>query len=181
MSQELLNKLTYVQFGQKLMQIEVIDFEQNTVIFRILKILKNEVFQLQKASEVEIITSRTCHTHQKIRNFLYFRAHVAKSLCDFKRIFYSEKFFPPPQVHVLEIRSLYVISNFFCQWHGLTLSEYRIVWFQLSIPDKVWGQYFGGNKILNMWLNPATTSLLSCFCKVNYSLVVLRSRLMQNS
>ena len=40
MSQELLNKLTYVQFGQKLMQIEVIDFEQNTVIFRILKISK---------------------------------------------------------------------------------------------------------------------------------------------
>ena len=40
MSQELLNKLTCVQFGQKLMQIEVIDFEQNTVIFRILKISK---------------------------------------------------------------------------------------------------------------------------------------------
>ena len=44
MSQELLNKLTYVQFGQKLMQIEVIDFEQNTVIFRILKMSKKRSF-----------------------------------------------------------------------------------------------------------------------------------------
>ena len=138
-------------------------------------------FNFKKLQKLKLYFLEHVIPTKKLEIFYTFERTLPKVFVTLNASFIQKNSPPPPRVHVLEIRSLYVISKFFCQWHGLTLSEYRIVWFQLSIPDKVWGQYFGGNKILNMWLNPATTSLLSCFCKVNYSLVVLRSRLMQNS
>ena len=59
MSWELCNKLTSIWFEQKLIQIEEIDFEQNTVIFRILKISKkNEVFQLRVEVGKKVVTSK---------------------------------------------------------------------------------------------------------------------------
>ena len=55
MSPELLNKLTCVQFAQKIMQMEVIDCEQNTVIFRILKIFKKmKFFNLKKLQKLKL-------------------------------------------------------------------------------------------------------------------------------
>jgi hypothetical protein len=43
LSQDLSNKLISVQFGQKLMKIEEIDFEQHTVIFSMLHISKKKM------------------------------------------------------------------------------------------------------------------------------------------
>ena len=48
---------------------------------------KSEVFEFEKATEFEVITSEICPTPQNFGNTLYFQTHITKSLSDFKGIF----------------------------------------------------------------------------------------------
>ena len=103
-SQELSNEVTSIKFEQKLVIVWSNNWKKIFQNFQ--KPPKMKFFQLQSEVGGEVATSQISHTTQKIRNALYFPAHVVRSLKSYKILFYLKKWVPPPQVHVLEIPSL---------------------------------------------------------------------------